>query len=144
MDPYSERLLTVSVDVVPAWIGRLIDRVSMSQTIVVDDDRRRAIVAEAASSLRLELTRLLSLDAAEQTVNPLTVFRRATTVVTDHLLALGAVAVERDEFHRRSFPDDVLDLCPATWADIDERLAEPGLEWGAWKAATLIARRRTD
>lgn len=144
MDPYSERLLTVTDDVVSAWVGRLIGRVAASQSIDIDDDRRRTIVSEVEASLRPELTELLSRDAADQTTNPLSLFRRATAIVTEHLLALGAVAVERDEFHQRSFPDDVLDLCPATWADIDERMVEPGLEWGAWKAATIIARRRTD
>jgi hypothetical protein len=50
--------------------------------------------------------------------------------------------VERDEFSRRSFPDDMFGLAPATWADVDPSLVEPGLEWGAWKAATIIGRRR--
>ncbi len=42
----------------------------------------------------------------------------------------------------RAFPDDPFDLSPATFGDIDERLAEPGLRWGAAKAYVHLARRR--
>lgn len=144
MDRYSERLLTVSDEVAASWIERLIDRIAVGSALRIDDEWRRIVVTESTTALHRELTRLLAVDAAEQSTNPLSVFRRTTAIVTAHLLDLGAAPVERDEFHVRSFPDDVLGLCPATWADIDERLVEPGLEWGAWKAATIIARRRAD
>ena len=40
------------------------------------------------------------------------------------------------------FPDDDYDLSPATFADIDESLHEPGLVWGAAKAHVVLTRRR--
>jgi hypothetical protein len=38
----------------------------------------------------------------------------------------------------------VYDLSPATWGDVDESLQEPGLIWGAWKAKTVLERRRAE
>jgi hypothetical protein len=58
------------------------------------------------------------------------------------LTNLGCAPVVRDEFDERSFPDDVYGLSPATWVDIDEALVEPGIEWGAWKAATVMMRKK--
>jgi hypothetical protein len=45
---------------------------------------------------------------------------------------------------RSIHPDDHYAIAPATWTDVDESLREPGLVWGAWKAATVLARRRSD
>jgi hypothetical protein len=42
--------------------------------------------------------------------------------------------VERDKFSRERFPDDVYDLTPATWSDVDPALQELGITWGAAKA----------
>jgi hypothetical protein len=50
--------------------------------------------------------------------------------------------VPRDEFSVRSFPDDAYDLSPASFADVDPALHEPGLAWGAAKAYVHLARRR--
>jgi len=59
---------------------------------------------------------------------------------TEVLRAAGARPVARDPIQVRLLPDDVYDLSPATFADIDPALAEPGLMWGAAKA--LEHRRR--
>ncbi|MFM1751538.1 MAG: hypothetical protein RL119_500, partial [Actinomycetota bacterium] len=82
-------------------------------------------------------------DPAEQRTNPLTIFRRATAPITALAQRVGAPPVQRDEFEMRSFPADIYGLYPITWADIDPRLVEPGLEWGAWKAAVIISRHRS-
>src|SRR5918998_1467217 len=60
------------------------------------------------------------------------------------LRAAGARPVPRDEFSERSFPDYVYDLSPATFADVDPSLHEPGLLWGAAKAHVHLARRRRE
>jgi hypothetical protein len=38
----------------------------------------------------------------------------------------------------------VTDVVPATFADLDESLREPGLIWGAAKARAHLARHRRD
>ena len=55
---------------------------------------------------------------------------------TEVLRAAGVEPVERDEMQERLFPQDVYDVAPATFADVDPALAEPGLAWSAAKAWT--------
>ena len=62
---------------------------------------------------------------------------------TEVLAAAGATPVERDDFAVRAFPDDPFDLSPAAFGDVDERLTEPGMRWGAAKAYVHLARRRS-
>lgn len=62
---------------------------------------------------------------------PLEVLRGAVVYPTRVLAAAGVAPVERDEFSKERFPDDVYDLTPAGWADVDESLTEPGIRWMA-------------
>lgn len=72
--------------------------------------------------------------------NPLQVFRRAVAYPTLVLAELGAREVQRDEFSKQSFPNDVFGLSPATWSDVDESLHDPGIIWGAWTAREAMDR----
>lgn len=140
MDAPAAQLLAVAERVTPEWARSLITRSGVSD---VDDTRiRNTIDAVTAETLR-ELRELLAADPENQRSNPLTVFRRATAPITAVLCELGVPPLERDEFEKRSFPDDAYRLSPATWADIHPDLVEPGLEWGAWKAAVIISRHRS-
>lgn len=144
VDQYSGRLLAVSQQVVDIWTQRLIDRhcspeqLAPAQVIL----ERAAVVSNVRFYVVSELQQLLATDVEQQRVNPLAIFRSAIQPLTDFFESLNCHHVPRDEFNRRSFPGDVFGLSPATWADIDERLIEPGLEWGAFKAATMISRRK--
>jgi hypothetical protein len=44
----------------------------------------------------------------------------------------------------RQVPDDLYGLGPATWSDIDPAMHDPGIAWGAWKAMTVLQRRRDE
>jgi hypothetical protein len=57
---------------------------------------------------------------------------------------LGVGPPDRDEFARRNFPEDRYDLTPASFADVDPTLHEPGLVWGAAKAHVVLQRRRAE
>jgi hypothetical protein len=146
MDQYSLRLLQVCESVVGTWLERCFDGVVARQNraAAVDFDRRAAAIEGATTRSLADLQSLLEVDPTEQKTNPLALLREATMPVTDELRRIGATPIERDEFHQRSFPSDVFGLCPATWADIHESLVEPGLEWGAFKAASVISRRRSE
>jgi len=85
---------------------------------------------------------LLALDVDEQRVNPLDLVRRAVSYPTSVLRAAGMPEIVRDEFAVRTFPDDVYDLAPASFAEVDQSLYEPGVEWGAGKAHAHLSRRR--
>lgn len=146
MDQYSLHLLEVCESVVEPWLERCFDGVVVRQNLapMVDAERRSASIGDATSRVLADLRSLLEVDPTAQKTNPLALLRDATTPVTDELRRIGAVPIDRDEFHERSFPSDVYGLCPATWADIHESLVEPGLEWGAFKAASVISRRRSE
>jgi hypothetical protein len=91
-----------------------------------------------------ELRAFLALDVDEQRTNPLAILRSAVRYPTAVLRDAGVPPVRRDEFKEHAFPDDIYDLAPATWKDIDESLQEPGIVWSAWKAKTVLDRRRQE
>lgn len=140
MDQYSTRLLETSDEVVTKWVERLIRRHCDEQKFsdLQTGQLLPSVVLQVSGEVHSRLEDLLSRDVLEQRTNPLAVFRQATRPVTELLKNLGCPPVTRDEFDERSFPDDVYGLSPATWADIDEAMVEPGIEWGAWKAATIM------
>ncbi len=144
MDQYSTRLLETSDQVVAKWVERLIrqhcDEKKISDPRV--GDLCISVIAQVSTEVHDNLVELLSRDVFEQRTNPLAIFRQATRPITELLKNLGSPSVTRDEFDERSFPDDVYGLSPATWVDIDEAMVEPGIEWGAWKAATVMMRKR--
>jgi hypothetical protein len=86
---------------------------------------------------------LLAQDVDEQRLNPLALVRRAVSYPTAVLRAAGVPALVRDEFAERAFPDDLYGLSPASFADVDPALHEPGLLWGAAKAHAHLFRRRS-
>lgn len=77
---------------------------------------------------------LLEADIDAQWTTPLALLRTAVRYPTGVLAAAGIPEVQRDEFAEEAFPDDVYDLTPASFSDIDPSLADPGLAWGAAKA----------
>ena len=105
-----------------------------------------AAAEEAGARARVEigaqLRALLALDVDEQRVNPLDLVRRAVSYPSAVLQAAGVPEVVRDEFAERAFPDDVYDLAPASFADVDQSVYEPGLEWGAAKAHAHLTRHK--
>lgn len=87
---------------------------------------------------------VLRSDIDDQRVPPLSVLRSAVVYPTQVLADAGVPPIVRDEFDERAFPDDVYGLSPATFADIDPNLHEPGLAWGAAKAFVHLQRRRSE
>jgi hypothetical protein len=132
---------------IPGWIDRLVRGVLDDQGIAVDGGLAGGI-AEAGRQAQAEGARrvraLLATDIDAQRGNPLSVLRALVPHATAVLRHAGAQPVSRDEFSERSFPDDVYDLTPASFADVDPALHEPGLVWGAAKAHVHLARRRRE
>ena len=133
------RTLVVAVDqAVPGWVLRCVRRFRLD----LDDE---AIVAGAAARTEVvgRLEALFRLDVEEQRLNPLALLRYAVIYPTAVLRAAAVPPVLRDDFERSHFPDDVFGLSPSTWTDIDPALHEPGIMWGATKAAALLHRRQS-
>ncbi len=131
--------------VVPGWIESLVvARVREWSGHVSPEVAAEAAAAGAAArdDLMPPLRRLLAADIDEQAANPLELLRTVTQHAGVVLERVGVPPVSRDQFAERSFPTDVYGLMPASWADVDQWLHEPGIAWGAAKAFVHRARRR--
>jgi hypothetical protein len=108
-------------------------------------DAARAAGERARGEVGSAVRELLALDVDVQRMNPLALVRGAVVYPTEVLRDAGMPPVVRDEFDERAFPEDVYALTPASFAEMDQSLHEPGLMWGAAKAhAHLIRRERED
>lgn len=100
--------------------------------------------SQAVAVVGEQVRTLLATDVDAQGTGPLAVVREAVRYPTAVLAATGVPSVVRDEFSERAFPDDVYDLTPASFADLDPDLAEVGLVWSAAKAHVVLGRRRAE
>jgi hypothetical protein len=120
----------------PGWVERSValrmgeqgrSEPAVTEAAAAAGRRARAEVGPAVRAL-------LDTDVDEQRTTPLALLRGAVRYATGVLRDAGVSPVERDEVQERLFPDDLFDLAPATFADVDPALAEPGMVWGASKA----------
>lgn len=147
MDDYSRQLLEAVDAAIVRWVHRCVHSVAADQGFVITADTEQQVLAAAEAArgeVHERLATLLATDVDQQRGNPLDAIRRSVTHPTAVLRAIGAEPVARDEFAQRMFPDDVYALSPAAFADVDESLVEPGIMWGAWKAKTVLDRRRAE
>jgi hypothetical protein len=132
--------LAAAVDrVLPGWVVRSIRRFR-------DDLDVEAAAAgeEARREIGERLRRLLETDLDQQRSNPLAILRAAIRYPTQVLSAAGVAGVVREPFAVEAFPEDIYDLSPATWSDIDPALQDDGITWSAWKAHEFLRRRRAE
>lgn len=130
---YAEALADGVERALPTWVVASVERVIGPAPQEVHTAARRA-GDRAAMEVGAAVRRLLETDLDGQTTTPLALLRTAVRYPTEVLRAAGAPPVARDRFAEEAFPDDVYDLTPATFADLDPALADPGLAWGAAKA----------
>jgi hypothetical protein len=133
--------------VVGEWLRRCVIDTAVRQLGSCPEplsDAAEVMARSAAPDTLRRLLVLLSTDVDEQRSNPLSVLRDAVAAPTAVLRDAGVPVVHRDEFAARHFPDDPYALGPAAWADVDPSLHEPGIAWGAWKAGTVLRRRRDE
>jgi hypothetical protein len=142
---YASTLADRIDDVIPDWVVRCVEeRLREAGRAFPGDLRGRATEAgeRARADVSPKVRALLKQDIDEQRTNPLAIIRGAVAYPTEVLAAAGVAPVERDADARRLFPDDVYDLTPGSFADVDPSLAHPGVEWGAAKAHVHLKRRR--
>jgi hypothetical protein len=132
----------------PGWVERSVEQVHvvvLARRPPMDVRAEAALAGETAQAqIAPRVRTLLALDVDEQRTGPLAILREAVIYPTRVLADAGVPPVERDGFAARQFPDDVYDLAPATFADIDPGLHEVGLVWGAAKAHVHLSRRRAE
>jgi hypothetical protein len=147
LDGPAADLYAALATVLEGWLTDLTMRTAQRHVGEVSAELEAEAREMAAAAAPVTLHRvhdLLATDLDEQRTNPLAVLRAAVAGPTAVLRSAGVPPVRRDEFDERAFPDDVYGLGPATWRDVDESLHDPGLMWGAWKAATILRRRRSE
>lgn len=125
------------------YLGRL-TAIASTGGAVIDGNEIAGVSAEAAHWVRSELAAFLAVDVDEQRTNPLHLLRSAARFATDLLDSAGTVRPVRDEFESRAMPDDVFAVGPLAWIDLGDDVHEAGISWGAWKAATVLTRRRAE
>lgn len=144
---YASALADGVDEVLPAWVLRTVRSRADAWRPGLGAALAPAAIeagARAAAEVGGAVRRLLVADVDEQATGPLAVLRGAVAFPTEVLAAAGVPGVVRDEFAERAFPADVYDLAPASFADLDPSLHEPGLVWGAAKAHVVLARRRAE
>jgi hypothetical protein len=145
VDPVAEELVSAVDGTIGAWVERSVAWIMTAYLGEVPAGVRAAAERageDARSEVVPELRRLLERDVDEQWTSPLSIVRAAVRFPTAVLEAAGVPEVQRDEFRERAFPEDRYALSPASWREVDPALHEPGLVWGAWKAKTVLDRRR--
>ena len=147
LSEYSQILFDACVAAVPEWITNRIQHVCLMSGGVVPEIVTTKVVDVAQATqaqVQIDLMGLLSVDVDAQRTNPLQVLRGSTLMATALLIEAGIPPARRDEFEVRSMPDDVFALGPLTWRDLGDDVHDAGIQWGAWKAAMIISRRRDE
>ncbi|MCD9624739.1 hypothetical protein [Rhabdothermincola salaria] len=148
MARYAGELADGLAEAVPAWVRRCVETVYVERMLRRPPDEvataAERAAAAAADDVVPRIRTLLAADIDDQTTNPLSLVRPAVRHPTEVLRAAGVPPAPRDDMARRQFPDDVYDLTPASFAELDPALHEPGLRWGAAKAHVHLARRRAE
>jgi len=145
MEEHAAALADAIERTLPAWVERSVERVVRAWRGELDDDVARAAAAagrQAAEEVGPQVRALLDTDIDAQRTTPLSLVRGAVRYPTAVLQAAGVPQVVRDEQQERLFPDDVYDLAPASFADVDPALAEVGVAWGAAKAFEHLQRHK--
>lgn len=136
---YAAALADKVDEVLPGWVLRCVRRFRLDLDVEAVTSG-----AEARHAIGLRLRALLAADVDEQRSNPLAILRSAVAFPTAVLSAAGVSLVRREPFAENAFPDDIYDLSPATWSDIDPGLQDAGIAWSAWKAHEFLRRRRLE
>jgi hypothetical protein len=146
-----EQLLAALDAAVEPWLERSLVMTAARQSHCAAEqlppDLREEITVEAqrqaAQALR-QIQVLLATDVDQQRHNPLAVLRSAAIAAGAVLERYAISPVVRDDFEVTAFPADHYRLVPASWVDVDPSLQDPGITWGAWKAAQILHRRREE
>lgn len=147
LESYPKDLYVAVMQAIPAWVARRMLEIASHAGISAGADFMEAIESvsrETMQQLSGDLLALLTTDVDHQRFNPLQVIREANVFANQSLAVLGVPAPRRDEFDAQVMPHDHYAVGPLTWKDLSEDVHDAGISWGAWKAATVLTRRRAE
>ena len=120
------------------WVERSVAQIMTAWAGSVPADVAAAAKSageQARAEVGPRIRALLLADIDDQSTTPLAILRAdAVRYPTEVLQKAGVPPVQRDEFVEEAFPEDVYDLAPASFADLDAGLGDVGIGWGAAKA----------
>lgn len=147
LESYPKDLYLAVIQATPSWIARRMLEIASHGGVSAGADFMEAIETVSQQTLQQlsgDLLALLTTDVDRQRFNPLQVIREANIFANQSLAAMGVPAPRRDEFDAQVMPHDLYAVGPLTWKDLSEDVHEAGISWGAWKAATVLTRRRAE
>lgn len=144
VEPHATALAEAVEVALPGWVERSVTRIMAAWLGQAPDagivEAAREAGRRAGAEVGAQVRALVAADIDDQWTTPLSLLRAAVRYPTAVLQDAGVPPVERDPFREKLEPRDLYDLSPASFADVDPALAEPGMVWGAAKA--LAHRRR--
>jgi hypothetical protein len=147
LESYPKDLFMAVIHAVPSWVARRMLEIASHGGVSAGTDFMEAIESvsrETMQQLSGDLLALLATDVDQQRFNPLQVIREANVFANQSLAMLGVPVPRRDEFDAQVMPHDHYAVGPLTWKDLSEDVHDAGITWGAWKAATVLTRRRAE
>ncbi len=147
LDQYPRDLYDAVVAAIPSWVSRRMLEIASHGGVSAGADFMASVeevVRETSQQISGDLLALLSTDVDKQRFNPLQVIREANVFANRALDAAGVSLPHRDEFDAQVMPHDTYAFGPLTWRDISDEVHDAGISWGAWKAATVLTRRRAE
>lgn len=147
LESYPKDLFMAVIHAVPSWVARRMLEIASHGGVSAGADFMEAIETvsrETLQQLSGDLLALLATDVEKQRFNPLQVIREANVFANQSLAMLGVPVPRRDEFDAQVMPHDHYAVGPLTWKDLSEDVHDAGITWGAWKAATVLTRRRAE
>jgi hypothetical protein len=142
---YAESLADAIEAALPTWVVTCIERTFEAAGRQIPPEVRHAseVAADLArSEAGARIRALLMRDIDDQPTTPMAILRWAVRYPTEVLRQSGVPASPRDRFATEAFPDDLYDLSPASFADIDPDLVDVAISWGAAKAFEHRSRHR--
>ena len=140
LDGYAVDLATGVAAAIGPWVRNSIARIADQWQTGLSaqlTDAAQAAAEAATAAVAPAVHQLLAQDVELQRSNPLAIVRRAVRYPTEVLADAGVPPVVRDAFAVETFPDDLYDLTPGSFTDLDESLGETGIAWGAAKAFVI-------
>ena len=147
LEPYAGDLYQAVARAIPRWISTQVAEIASLSIDETSPEFQSALADVTERTHQVATQNLLSLlatDVDAQQSNPLHVLRASTSFATQMLQSFGVEPTRRDEYEVRAMPGDVFSIGPLTWIDLGEEVHDAGISWGAWKAATILTRRRAD
>ena len=147
LEEYPRALFDAVTTAYPAWLTARAEHILIASGRGLTAEECSSLgsaVSESADLMAHGLCALLATDVDDQRQNPLHLLRASSQAVTEFLGSLGLQPPMRDEFETRAMPDDVYAIGPLAWIDMGDDVHEAGISWGAWKAATVLTRRRAE